>query len=36
MFFDSWLLDGYVWSNILLFILSVVVYFIGEARSKSQ
>ena len=36
MFFDSWTLDGFVWSNIALFILSVVVFFIGEARAKNR
>lgn len=36
MFFDSWLLDGFVWSNIGLFLLSVVWYFICEVRSKSH
>ena len=36
MFFDSWTLDGFVWSNIALFVIAVVNYFIGEARYKSK
>lgn len=34
MFFDSWTLDGFVWSNIALFALALVNYFVGAARYK--
>lgn len=36
MFFDSWTLDGYIWSNVGLLILAVVYYFIGEARHRKN
>ena len=36
MFFDSWTLDGFVWSNIALFTIAVINYFIGEARYKKK
>lgn len=36
MFFDSWTLDGFVWSNIVLFIIAVANYVIVEARSKAK
>ena len=36
MFFDNWILDGYVWSNIALFVGSLVYLIIGQIRRNNS
>ncbi len=36
MFFDNWILDGYVWSNIALFGASLLYLIIGQLTRKKS
>lgn len=34
MFFDNWILDGYIWSNIVLFVVALLNFlFFGLRKS---
>lgn len=36
MFFDNWILDGYIWSNIVLFILALANLFLFGFRKHNE
>ena len=36
MFFDNWILDGYIWSNIVLFILALANLLFSGLHGKSR
>ncbi len=36
MFFDNWIIDGYIWSNIVLFILALANFLVFGLRKKKS